>query len=110
DVGSAAKWTLAPLRWRGTWPARARARAVGRRTLQSGRRLARRQARAVVPDGAPAGHLLREPAAGRIALYAGIHPITGDQLLTTHAREATDLGYQDITELGHLVAQAPLTG
>jgi hypothetical protein len=31
-------------------------------------------------------------------------------LLTTHRREATDMGYEDPVQIGYLVARAPVTG
>ncbi|MCW2954496.1 MAG: glycosyl transferase family 2 [Conexibacter sp.] len=106
----AAKWTLAPFRWNGPWPLDARARGAARRALQ-GARMLRKPAAA--PNGSgerPLGYVLREGGAGRVALYASIHPITHDQLLTTHLREAIDLGYEDPTVIGHLIAIAPTTG
>ncbi|MDX6692311.1 MAG: hypothetical protein QOG15_3768 [Solirubrobacteraceae bacterium] len=36
--------------------------------------------------------------------------VNGDQLLTSDPREASDLGYHDVTLLGHLVGEAPVTG
>lgn len=112
DPLRAARWAGAPLRWRGPWSPAVRARSAGRRTLVGATALLSRGARpAEVPPAAPPlGYLWREPAPERVPLYAGIHPITHDQLLTTQSREATDLGYEDVTLIGHLVATAPETG
>jgi glycosyltransferase involved in cell wall biosynthesis len=45
-----------------------------------------------------------------VPLYAGLHPIVGDQLLTVDQWELVHLGYVDIALLGFLVPVAPLTG
>jgi hypothetical protein len=52
----------------------------------------------------------REDAPGRVALLSAIHPITGDQLLTTSEWEPNDLGYGEPELLGYLDALAPVTG
>jgi hypothetical protein len=62
------------------------------------------------PPAAPAGYLLRSPTTYTVPLYAALHPVTGDQLLSSSRSEATSLGYQDPVLLGHLVAWAPVTG
>src|SRR5205823_3577510 len=62
------------------------------------------------PAGAPVGHLHRHAADGRLPLMSAIHPVTGDQLLTTNRWEAVDLGYGDPELLGYLEAEAPVTG
>ena len=62
------------------------------------------------PSGAPVGYLHRDAGGGRVPLLSAIHPITGDQLLTTNRWEATDLGYGEPTLLGHLEPSAPVTG
>jgi hypothetical protein len=60
--------------------------------------------------GYPLAWLYRDAAEGRLPLHSAIHPITHDQLLTTNAFEATDLGYGEPVLLGHLDARAPTTG
>jgi hypothetical protein len=46
----------------------------------------------------------------RLPLFSAVHPITGDQLLTTDRLEAADLGYGDAELLGYLDPSAPVTG
>jgi hypothetical protein len=94
------RWVLAPLRW-GGGPA-----AVAWRLA----RAHRPPAAAAAAAGAPAGYLRPEPADGRRPLYAARHPITGDQLLTTHAQDSGDCGYGDGVLNGYLDAVAPVTG
>lgn len=105
-----ARWTLAPLRWNGSWSRDARARAVGRRALQGARAQLPRRSPRLLPSDAPVGHLFRDDGPRRLALYAAWHPVTRDQLLTTFPLEATDLGYEEPTLLGYLAAKAPVTG
>jgi hypothetical protein len=62
------------------------------------------------PDGEPVGYLERRPGPGRIALHAAVHPVTGDQLVTTDPYEAIDLGYGEPVMLGYALAAAPVTG
>jgi glycosyltransferase involved in cell wall biosynthesis/GT2 family glycosyltransferase len=108
----ALKWTLAPLRWRGRWRVRDRASGSARRAIDAAHKLRRRQGddRTVEPVGAPLGHLYREGGPDRVPLHAAVHPVTQDQLLTTHAREAIDMGYIDVQLLGYLHAEAPAGG
>ena len=101
-----------PVRWREHGRA-VRARAVVKRLVELGRASA--PARRTPPgagkvDGPPSGYLLPGPGPGTRPLLSAIHPATGDQLLTTSAREAEALGYVGVTELGHLRAAAPVTG
>jgi len=56
------------------------------------------------------GFLAREPAGHRIPLFAAVHPVTGDQLLTPWRLEASDMGYTDLAVLGYMLAVAPVTG
>jgi hypothetical protein len=58
----------------------------------------------------PIGYLLASPAKGTLPLYAAVHPVTGDQLLSTDPSEPSSLGYGEAVLLGHVVAQAPVTG
>ena len=59
---------------------------------------------------APVGYVLRSPAPYTVPLYGALHPVTGDQLLSTDPCEAANLGYREALLLGHLVARAPVTG
>jgi hypothetical protein len=54
--------------------------------------------------------MFRDPGLGRLALFAGTHPVTGDQLLSTSPLEITDMGYGEPLLLGYLVARASTTG
>ncbi len=106
-AGRRARWVLAPLAWRDVeLPMRRRVAAVGWRA----RRALRSTPAPPQPATPPVGHLHTDPAPGRVALYAALHPITGDQLLTTSPREAGDLGYAGAVMVGHLDAAAPVTG
>jgi hypothetical protein len=58
----------------------------------------------------PDGYLFRDDGPSRLPLYAGVHPVTGDQLLTQYALEAQDMGYARIERLGYLLASWPVTG
>lgn len=97
-----ALWALAPLRWQGfstlgrrmrAATARAR-RAVG--YSQAGERPLPR------PAGAPIAYLDQRGKPGWLPLYSAVHPVTGDQLLTTNRWEANDFGYVEVTLLGFL--------
>ncbi|HKP89852.1 MAG TPA: hypothetical protein VJT75_07725, partial [Thermoleophilaceae bacterium] len=50
------------------------------------------------------------PTPSRLPLFSAVHPVTGDQLLTTEPHEAADLGYGDAELLGYLDRVAPVTG
>lgn len=105
-----ARWVMAPLRWRGFASLPARVRILFQRACQAPLALARRPAAVPMTGGDPAGYLDREGSYGSLALYAAIHPVTGDQIVTTDPREAFELDYEDPTLLGHLGAIAPVTG
>ncbi|MEA2374668.1 MAG: hypothetical protein QOD53_1131, partial [Thermoleophilaceae bacterium] len=101
------RWAAAPLAWRGAGIGReARARAVAGRMRWLLRRI----------DTAPGARLARvasihrNDAPGRLPLFSALHPVTGDQLLTTNGWEPNDLGYAPCELLGYLDAQAPVTG
>jgi hypothetical protein len=53
---------------------------------------------------------LRSPTAWTLPLHAALHPVTGDQLLTTNPAEISGLGYRHAALLGHVVARASATG
>ena len=103
----AARWTLAPLFWRGLAPLPARARTAGWRLR---RLLAGRQPRASSLGGEPVGYLHREGGPERRPLYSAAHPVTGDQLLSISPSQAGDLGYGVVVLLGYLDALVPVTG
>ena len=104
-----ARWVGAPLGWSarpGAVPALAR--ASGRRLLDARRPVGttsyeRRGER-------PSGWLYPGAAEGRTPLYSSIHPVTGDQLLSTSELEGSDMGFAGTTLLGHLLVGAPVTG
>jgi hypothetical protein len=102
-----ARWALAPLALRGFGPASARVRTFAWRLR---RLVAGGAVPPAVPRGAPVGFLHREETPRRRPLYAAVHPVTGDQLLSSSAIEAGDMGYVDVMLLGFLGASAPVTG
>jgi len=96
------RWVGAPASWGDVGTPVAKARAVGRRASDAVQ-LARRRPGAPGPvEGSPVGWLRTEPAEGFVPLYAAVHPVTHDQLLTTNRLEAADLGYEDIQRLGYV--------
>jgi glycosyltransferase involved in cell wall biosynthesis/GT2 family glycosyltransferase len=104
-----ARWVAAPAVWREVEiPAAARTRAVARRAATGAVRMVRRPRE---PAGGPCvGYLHTRPARGRLALYSSLHPVTGDQLLSTGEHEGNDLGYVNTVLIGYLVGGAPETG
>lgn len=109
SVRSALQWSTDPLRWRRFSTVKPKFRATARRTLDSARVLASPPRRNGRPSQ-PAGYLLRSATVGTLPLYSALHPVNGDQLVTTDSAEANLLGYERVALLGHVVAQAPLTG
>jgi hypothetical protein len=107
SLGAAARWVLAPLAWRrsGT-PLAARSRA----TLSRARSLVRDAPPQPGEPLAAVGHLHRHVAPGRLPLFSALHPVTGDQLLSTSEWEANDLGYGEPALLGYIDEAAPVTG
>jgi hypothetical protein len=110
SVASMVRWTGAPLTWRREVPVAPKMRATARRAYDSARILMSKPAIGSSQPAAAAGYLLRTATAGTVPLYAGTHPVTGDQLLSTVEAEPRLLGYANVTLLGHLVAKAPATG
>jgi hypothetical protein len=106
--GRALRWAAAPARWRERRRPE-RALAVIWRLGALPRYLAASQDNEP-PSGPPAGWLESTPRDGLRPLHLALHPVTGDQLLVTEPREATDLGYGEPVLLGHLLAEAPVTG
>jgi len=105
-----ARWALAPAGWLDFGQPRARAQAVARRLLDLPELMVRGRNGASHGALRPAGYLFTEGCAGRLPLWAGVNPVTGDQLLTRHRFEANDMGYTDITLLGFMRERAPVTG
>ncbi len=113
-----ARWAGAPAGWRGFGRIRGRARAIARRsmdaTLIAARRGTARDDVALSNDqlggGTVVGYLYPEDGPGRLELFAAVHPVTGDQLLTLHRLEAADMGYGEAVSLGFLLEQALVTG
>jgi glycosyltransferase involved in cell wall biosynthesis len=112
DVAQTLRWVGAPASWRGFGRARARTRAVARRSLEAARH-------ALVRPGisAPARHLgeplawlLPDPGPDRHPLFSAIHPVTADQLVTRDPSEPRELGYGAPQMLGYALALAPVTG
>ena len=103
------RWILSPLRWRdtGRWPGRVR-RVLSRLWRWLGRASAKRRSEPL-RDREVVGYLHRKAGVSRLPLFSAIHPVTGDQLLTTRRNEAGELRYPNPTRLGYLVAAAPLT-
>lgn len=110
DARAVARWAGAPATWTDFGRVKGRARAVGRRALEAPRLLLGHHNATASADGEPVGYLFGAAAAGRVALWTGIHPITGDQLLTRNELAARDMGYVDVTLLGFLRDRAPATG
>jgi len=108
-VGSV-RWMLAPLTWSDVGGPANRARRVLARLRRFVRRPWAPRMRPPARRGSPAGYLYAADGPARLPLFSAIHPITGDQLLSTRAREARVLGYSDASCLGYLAASAPLTG
>ncbi len=106
---TALRWTADPLIWRGFSTAAPKLRASARRALDSARSFASGSLSNGHPSD-PAGYLLRSPTGRTVPLFAAIHPVTGDQLLSTDSSEAASLGYHEVGLLGHLIARAPVTG
>ena len=86
-LAARARWAAAPLAWR----------TFGRRQRLASAAHRARQAVGATPDARPddalIGYLHGGPAPHHAALYAAVHPITGDLFLTRSADEAQDMGY-----------------
>jgi glycosyltransferase involved in cell wall biosynthesis len=106
---ASSRWVLAPLRWRDIGWLGGRLRHVLGRLRRWMRRAWARRRREPERDGSPVGYLHARSGVSTLPLFSAIHPITGDQLLSTRSGEASELGYQNPTRLGYVVAAAPLT-
>ena len=108
--GAVVRWILAPLTWTGSDGLRTRLGASWARLRVAGRlRNAVAAPRSDLPDQ-PDGYLDQRPGDNTIPLHAGIHPITGDQLLAFDHWAIVDAGYRDVALIGYLAAVAPVTG
>jgi glycosyltransferase involved in cell wall biosynthesis len=119
-----ARWVGAPVGWRGFGRPGGRARAILRRGAEATAIgvASRRDGGSSAENGAEAasaglhtgralvGHLYGKPGPRRQELFAAIHPITGDQLLTPHRLEAADMGYSAAVSLGYSLIDLLLTG
>jgi glycosyltransferase involved in cell wall biosynthesis len=104
-----ARWVLEPVGWRGSGPRRPRARAVVRRGLQVARHAVASPA-PVRSAAAAEAWLLPEAGPQRVPVFAAIHPVTSDQLVTRDPSEARELGYEALRMLGYALAVGPVTG
>jgi hypothetical protein len=118
-LAPALRWAGAPARWRDVGYLRARPQAIARRlwdvTTAVGTDLGRGNGRHSSTGGPPhgrrvLGYLHRDPGEGRTELFAATHPVLGDQFVTHHPLEATDLGYERVCSLGFIGCRARLTG
>jgi glycosyltransferase involved in cell wall biosynthesis len=106
-VRKVVRWILGPLVWGGPPPLLGRIALIARRFGRAFRRPWRRLRSEPERGGSPIGYLHREPGPGRKPLYSALHPVAGDQLLTTSAAEADELGYVTRKRLGYIVAEPP---
>lgn len=102
-------WALAPLGF-DELPSGMRYRMLGGRLRRLARRSWSKRLKPGIRGETPVGYLYRESDLGRRALYSSLHPITGDQLLSTSSQLADELGYEHNARLGYLVMTAPVTG
>jgi glycosyltransferase involved in cell wall biosynthesis len=127
DARQIVRWVGAPAGWRGFGRRGGRARAMLRRGADAIAIAAAAcrgdRVRGAAPTdagallaGAPVagatltGYLYAEPGPRRQELYAALHPVTGDQLLTLHPLEAADMGYGPAVGLGYVLVDLPFTG
>lgn len=110
DMRVCLRWVLAPVRWRELVSLQVCAREIVIRTSDA-LRAVRRSARPMLSrPPAPAGYLHPRAADERLPLYSSLHPVNGDQLLSTRESEAGTLGYCAPMLLGFLEAAAPVSG
>lgn len=106
----AARWVLAPLGWTECGDLTPRVRAAGRRLPSAIRAVRNHKEAPRGPSGPPAGYLHDQADEDRLPLFSALHPVTGDQLLSTWDREAGSLGYGEPTLVGYLEQVAPVGG
>jgi glycosyltransferase involved in cell wall biosynthesis len=120
DARQLVRWVGAPAGWRGFGRRGGRARAMLRRGAAAtaiGVASRRRDGSHGTEAGADrvmgaslAGYLYAEAGPRRQELFAAVHPVTGDQLLTLHPLEAADMGYGQAIALGYVLVDLPFTG
>jgi hypothetical protein len=110
DARVLTRWTLAPIRWTDVAPLADRVREVVRRGVDAAGALRGANTGPGEPKGARAGYLLASEGNGHVPLFSSIHPVSGDQLLSTDQGESTKLGYNAPMLLGFLMAEAPASG
>jgi hypothetical protein len=110
DARVLTRWTLAPIRWLEVATLVERMREVLRRGIDVASALRRASTSEGGTEGARCGYLLASGGDGRLALFSSIHPVSGDQLLSTDQDESTQLGYNAPMLLGFVVAEAPASG
>jgi hypothetical protein len=103
------RWASEPLTWRGFSEPLPKLRAAARRGRDAAR-LLRAPTQGQARSTRPAGYVLREPGDVTVPLYAARQPVTGDLLLSNRVSEARQLGYSEAVLLGHVIAEAPVTG
>jgi len=110
-------WAVAPLAWRHFGHHRGRMRSALRRGFEAATIAAQSRISSWEPGGGdaggaslPIGYLYPDGGPGRRGLFAAVHPVTGDQLLTHYPLEASDMGYGEPVELGWVLEEAPITG
>jgi hypothetical protein len=111
------RWTVAPVGWRGFGRVKGRLRSVARRAYEApmiwargADRVSERGASTLPGQRVPAGYLLDRPGPDRRELFAALHPVTDDRLLTCHPLEAADMGYSAAVSLGYVLNVATVTG
>jgi glycosyltransferase involved in cell wall biosynthesis len=123
DVRQLVRWVGAPVGWRRFGRPGGRARAMARRGGEAAAmQLAARRGGTPAENGAGAppagplvaralvGHLHGEGGPDRQELFAAVHPITADQLLTPHRLEAADMGYGPAVSIGYALTDMPFSG
>jgi glycosyltransferase involved in cell wall biosynthesis len=107
---SALRWIAEPLTGRGTVSRGTWTRAIAERSFASVAQFTHRPPGLHAPAGEPDGWLFDSFRPGRVPLYAGYHPVTGDQLLTRSDIEVLKMGYAQPELIGFLRPTAPVTG
>jgi len=103
------RWIFAPLVWGRPPSIFSRLRLVDRRFARAFRRPWRRLGSEPARADSPVGYLDREPRPGRVPLYSAVHPVAGDQLVTTSEVELDELGYLKRRRLGFISSKPLVT-
>jgi len=109
DARTTARWALAPLSWRDVNDRRARLRALVGRARDGARRIRGFSLPPRTVSLEPDAYLFAEDGPGRLPLYASLHPVTGDQLLSCYPLEGPSMGYGAPMLLGYLLDVRPTT-